>query len=335
MLIASVLETQIYEELRHPAPHFWLGVNQSVNILLKSKRIARHEIKDTNLMYYKIMLKRILAALAFIAYTLVLIKVMVFKSVPMVRAGQVMLNFGGTDSGHAPNFIPFKTILPYLFGFKGLIIAGINLVGNIILLVPLGFLLPFIFPNISWKKSLALAAAAGFIIETLQVVLHVGIFDIDDVILNALGFMIGYWAFTILTKWLREKKYIAIILTILVIFGVGAATYYKVFIDVPPISDVRGEMMNATGERAAQGKDPCGGTGGNGEIVSTSTNAFTMMRKDGKSQVVHFTDAVEIHTSAGAGTQKDLQPGKGITLVGGPNSDGSFAADALFVCGKI
>jgi hypothetical protein len=92
-------------------------------------------------------------------------------------------------------------------------------------------------------------------------------------------------------------------------------------------------MVNVTDEGTAAGKDPCGGTGGNGQIVSTSTNAFTMMRKDGKSQVVHFTDAVEIHTSAGAGTEEDLQPGKGITLVGGPNSDGSFTAEALFVCG--
>jgi hypothetical protein len=58
-----------------------------------------------------------------------------------------------------------------------------------------------------------------------------------------------------------------------------------------------------------------------------------MMRKDGKSQVVHFTDAVEIHTSAGAGTEEDLKIGKGVTLVGGPNPDGSFVAEALFVCG--
>jgi glycopeptide antibiotics resistance protein len=279
------------------------------------------------------MLKRILAALAFIAYARLLIKVMVFKNVPMVRAGQVMLNFGGTDSGHGPNFIPFKTILYYFAGNKGLLIGGINLVGNIILLVPLGFLIPLVWRTISWKLSLALAIASGLIIECMQVVLHVGIFDIDDVILNALGFMIGYWAFKILTKWLREKKYTTIVVTALIILALGAATYYKMFIDVPPVSNVRSDMLNSTGEGTAQGKDPCGGTGGNGNIVSTSTNAFTLVRKDGKTIVVNYTEQTEIHTSAGAGTSADLQLGKGVTLVGDAHEDNTFTAQALFVCG--
>jgi glycopeptide antibiotics resistance protein len=35
----------------------------------------------------------------------------------------------------------------------------------------------------------------------------VGIFDIDDCILNALGVVIGYWAFTILANWIRSRNY--------------------------------------------------------------------------------------------------------------------------------
>lgn len=77
------------------------------------------------------------------AYSALLIKVMVFKDIPLIRIGHLMLNFGGTQSGEA-NFVPFKTIVPYLFGDKGLIIVGLNLGGNILLLVPVGFLLPFI-----------------------------------------------------------------------------------------------------------------------------------------------------------------------------------------------
>ena len=69
-------------------------------------------------------------------------------------------------------------------------IAGINLIGNIALLVPIGILVPFLYENITWKKSLVLAFFSGLIIEVMQVMLHVGIFDIDDVILNALGVMI-------------------------------------------------------------------------------------------------------------------------------------------------
>lgn len=139
--------------------------------------------------------KRLLPIFIFIVYCAILIKVMVFKDIPTIRIGQLMLNFGGTDGGHPPNFIPLKTIVTYLFGYKGWIIAGINLLGNIILLVPIGFLLPFFNNRKSWKKTLVIAFASGFTIEILQTVLRIGIFDIDDVILNALGVMIGYSAF--------------------------------------------------------------------------------------------------------------------------------------------
>lgn len=135
-----------------------------------------------------------------IIYCLILIKIMVFKDIPTIKIGGLMLNFVGTEAGHPANFIPFKTILPYLFGDKGLIIAGINLVGNIALLVPIGFLVPLVYSKMTWKKSLLLAVAPGLVIEAMQVLLHVGIFDIDDVILNGLGVMIGYGIFKIVKK---------------------------------------------------------------------------------------------------------------------------------------
>ncbi len=150
------------------------------------------------------MKKRLIGAFILVVYSAILIKVMVFKDVPLIRIGGLMFNFGGTETGQA-NFVPFRTIFSYLLGYKGLIIAGINLVGNVVLLVPIGFLVPFVFPNITWKKSLILASAAGLTIEVMQVVLHVGIFDIDDVILNALGVMIGYWIFTMFIKWMQPR----------------------------------------------------------------------------------------------------------------------------------
>jgi glycopeptide antibiotics resistance protein len=138
------------------------------------------------------MWKRLIPTLILTIYSALLIKVMVFKDMPVIRVGHLMLKFGGADANGEANFVPFKTISPYLFGYKGLIIAGINLVGNVALLVPVGLLVPFVFPKLTWQRSLAIGVAAGFVIEVMQVVLNVGIFDIDDVILNALGVMIGY-----------------------------------------------------------------------------------------------------------------------------------------------
>jgi len=121
------------------------------------------------------MKKRIILTVILIVYSAILIKVMVFKDLPLIRVGSMRFKFGGTHEGPA-NFLPFKTILPYLLGDKGLMIAVINLAGNIVLLVPIGFLVPFVYQNITWKKSLALAVAVGFAIEGMQALFHVGIF---------------------------------------------------------------------------------------------------------------------------------------------------------------
>ncbi|HSX09910.1 MAG TPA: VanZ family protein [Candidatus Saccharimonadales bacterium] len=146
------------------------------------------------------MKKQLLVSFILFAYSVILVTVMVFRHVPLIRIGHLIFNFGGTDANGQANVIPFKTILPYLLGKSGLIIGGINLIGNIIPLVPIGFLVPFIYQNMTWKKSVILSFGCGFVIEGMQVILHTGIFDIDDVILNGFGVIIGYWIFTRIAK---------------------------------------------------------------------------------------------------------------------------------------
>jgi hypothetical protein len=82
-----------------------------------------------------------------------------------------------------------------------------------------------------------------------------------------------------------------------------------------------------------QSEDLCGGTGGNGQIVSVGNNEFTIKRNDdGSAQVVHLTGQATIKTSAGPASLSDLKIGYRVTLVGGPNPDGSFTADTVVVC---
>ena len=178
--------------------------------------------------YLKTMNKRTTGTVILITYIAILIKVMVVKDMPLIRIGPLMLNFGGSHEGPA-NLLPFKTILSYLFGEKGLIIALINLVGNIVLLVPIGFLVPFVYRNMTLKKSLVLAVTAGVTIEMMQVVSRVGIFDIDDIILNALGVIIGYWTFTILAEWMRSKKYKNIVFAAIMVIAATAAVFYAIY----------------------------------------------------------------------------------------------------------
>jgi hypothetical protein len=92
------------------------------------------------------------------------------------------------------------------------------------------------------------------------------------------------------------------------------------------------QPTTAAGE-IPQSEDLCGGTGGNGQIVSVGTNEFTMKRNDdGSDQVVHLSGQATIKTSAGPILLSDLKIGYRVTLVGGPNPDGSFTADFVVVC---
>ena len=138
------------------------------------------------------MKNRLLPTFLFLAYAFLLLKIMVFKDLPMLRIGHLHLNFGGTQEGEA-NYIPFKTIWFYLIGSRGMLIGGINILGNILLLVPLGYLMPFATPGLLWKQVLVYALLICMAIEGSQVLLKVGILDVDDILLNMLGIFIGYW----------------------------------------------------------------------------------------------------------------------------------------------
>ncbi|MBQ8407711.1 MAG: VanZ family protein [Clostridia bacterium] len=93
------------------------------------------------------------------------------------------------------NFIPFKTIIEYVErynnGFRNL--SVMNLLGNFFLFTPMGMLLPCVFPKLNsfWKVTLTVLGMV-VIVEIAQGLLRVGSIDIDDVLFNVIGAMIGY-----------------------------------------------------------------------------------------------------------------------------------------------
>jgi glycopeptide antibiotics resistance protein len=135
----------------------------------------------------------LLAACALVAYIAILIKFIVFKSIPIIRIGHLRFKFAHPHTGPG-NFVPFKTMGPQLIGRGNHLIDMVNLMGNIIPLMPVGLLAPLVFQSISWLKALVLGVLTGLSFEVMEVVFRVGIFDVDDVILNAFGVMVGYGA---------------------------------------------------------------------------------------------------------------------------------------------
>jgi len=122
-----------------------------------------------------------------ILYLVILIKLIVFK-----------YPLGMTFSFSKANLMLFKTISVYASGEPTWKIATRNLLGNIILLIPLGFLFTGLYQKLKWKSIFLVGLIIGTTLELLQVLFKSGIFDIDDIILNLLGIIMGYWLFNFL-----------------------------------------------------------------------------------------------------------------------------------------
>jgi len=82
-----------------------------------------------------------------------------------------------------------------------------NLLGNVILFLPLGFFPPAIWPKLrKWWKTVLCAAGVMTVLELLQGLSLRGTCDIDDVILNTLGAWIGYFVFYLAKKCWKNRK---------------------------------------------------------------------------------------------------------------------------------
>jgi len=279
------------------------------------------------------MKNRFLPSILLLAYSAILIKVLVLKDVPMIRMGPIMLNFGGTQVGD-PNYIPFKTILSYLLGDNGFLIGALNIGGNIIFLIPIGFLLPFIFKGFDWKGSLVIAVLSGMSIELIQVFLQIGIFDIDDVILNGLGVMVGYCMYFLLRKVMSSKY------SRLAFFGISGLSLVIVFslvvfikqneIGFEPLHERnQSDPLQIIERDTKQGVDPCNGTDGTGQIIAIQENTITIKKRDGKEEVVVLTEKTSYNNSAGPTSKSILKVRDRVTVV----IDDSNTAMAVLVCG--
>ena len=100
------------------------------------------------------------------------------------------------------NFIPFKTISEFLFFSDNMRAILRNIVGNIAAFVPMGFLLPLVFSKMNkHHKVFAVILTATLFIEISQFIFGVGTCDVDDVVLNFIGGIIGYEIYSFITYY--------------------------------------------------------------------------------------------------------------------------------------
>ena len=94
------------------------------------------------------------------------------------------------------NWFPFRiNLLPfvYLFDYPKFSEVLLNVIGNTTMFIPLGIVWPIVFKKLDTPAKV-IAAGVGYslCIEILQLPFYDRVSDIDDLILNSLGYLIGY-----------------------------------------------------------------------------------------------------------------------------------------------
>lgn len=148
----------------------------------------------------------------------------VFKGKKRLRAGTVAtwvvffcylaVVWGATIDGRGQfwqgaELTPFSSYRSAWYNFS--VVEWRNLILNILMFVPFGFLLPCLFRKCQ-KSWITFMAGAGFtlLIETVQLVFRFGIFEADDILNNFIGAVIGYGIYRLLrfpvNRWKREQE---------------------------------------------------------------------------------------------------------------------------------
>lgn len=123
--------------------------------------------------------------------------------------------FGKVDGKIQPLLFDADKILPlwvnckpfiYLFDYPTMGEALLNLIGNTTMFIPLGIVWPAVFQKLNTHgKVIAAGFGASLTIEVLQLPFFDRATDIDDLILNTLGFLMGYGIYLLVKKLWRRK----------------------------------------------------------------------------------------------------------------------------------
>ncbi|MDY2662374.1 MAG: VanZ family protein [Bariatricus massiliensis] len=104
---------------------------------------------------------------------------------------------GGMNEYHY-NLVLFKEIKRFWIYREQLgWVSFANLFGNVLIFMPFGFFMPMASRYRSFFLTLFYSFGLSLLVETFQLFTKVGSFDVDDLLLNTIGGMIGYIFFVI------------------------------------------------------------------------------------------------------------------------------------------
>lgn len=152
-------------------------------------------------------------------YVIIIIRITLFPINPVIRIQLSFIDY---------NLIPFQFLkggfdkIQYFLSPEHTYCINIiastlidmykNFACNILLFCPLGFLLPMLYEiNNRLKRIIVISFASSVSIEVLQLIIIITTitpgraFDIDDIIANTIGGIIGFYFFVICNKFYKKK----------------------------------------------------------------------------------------------------------------------------------
>ena len=100
--------------------------------------------------------------------------------------------------------VPFRSIYEYITEIKEMSLLDFafrSLIGNIVSFIPLGILIPTIFVSQrKFDKFMVTIVIIISCVEFLQAITLLGVCDVDDLILNAIGACIGFGLYALFRK---------------------------------------------------------------------------------------------------------------------------------------
>lgn len=135
-------------------------------------------------------------------YFITLMYIILLKCGEGFIVAQHMSQFSIKEKISFIQIIPFKTIIDFLNKDYSSFIS--NVLGNILIFTPLGFLLPNLSEKFKKAKNLLIISClVSFSIELIQLFSGLGFTDIDDIILNVTGAILGFYIYKCINKILK------------------------------------------------------------------------------------------------------------------------------------
>lgn len=146
--------------------------------------------------------KRSLGIILFWIYVVAMVWLMFLQRLPSIFQDGSFENYG-TQIILRLKLVPFETIKEFwnMLERAWSTHAFINLVGNVLMFVPLGYGLPFLSKQArSFLGCMIVSFFVILIAEMIQLFTLLGYFDIDDFILNLIGVAVGFFTQALINR---------------------------------------------------------------------------------------------------------------------------------------